>query len=526
VTRALLAKLAILAASFAALFLWTYLYGLHLGWSSADLLRGLLQGADMAHGNILLNHWYSGSDSYWAIDSLLFAVGVLVAGTKVALAHVIAALVWASVIVVSSVIATTGLRRWASVASVTTVVVTLALPCELLARFLSASTDHVATTLVALLAFIGLREGRMGWSWYVSVVLLAAGLLSDPLIVTYALAPAFIVGVLDSVRARQWALGLPTLSAPVVAVALALSTRKIAEHFGTYVISPSSGIVPLSVRLHNLRLLIPNALSLLGSEGSFSANGVPWELGALRVFGMLAIGAGFVVGLACLLLGVVSGQPRIGVQGMTTRSRSSYRLNDLLVLGVLGDALTFVALRYDFTGLRYLTPGIVFASILGALLIGHLVISVKNLRVRNVGKAIAIIAVSANVACIGIVLSRRPPVSPFPRLSAFLVTHHLLRGLGDYWASAPVTLYSNEKVVVRQVILTDSGGPIPYLWIAKGTWYTGKFQFLVYDKTFEGLLLRSAPHLPFAPVAHVYREGPFHVVVWRHPLNISALAGN
>ena len=82
----------------------------------------------MAHGNILLNHWYSGDDSYWAVDSVLFAFGVLAVGTKVVLAHVVAAFVWTSLIVIASVVATTGLRRWSSLASIVTIVVILGLP--------------------------------------------------------------------------------------------------------------------------------------------------------------------------------------------------------------------------------------------------------------------------------------------------------------------------------------------------------------------------------------------------------------
>lgn len=514
-------------AGFVVLFAWTYFFGLHLGWSSADYLRGLLQGSDMAHGNILLNHWYSGDDSYWAIDSVLFAFGVLAVGTKVILAHVVAAFVWTSLIVIACAVATTGLRRWSSVASIVTIVVILGLPCVLLARFLSASDVHVATTLVALLAFLGLREGRLGWGWFAAVVLLAAGLLSDPLIIAYALAPAFVVGVLDSVRSRKWQNGLSTASAPVASLALAVLTRKVAEQFGTYRISFGTQLVSPSGRLHNVHILFPSVLSLLGFGSTFSANRIPWELGVFRSFGVLALGAGFIVGLACLLLGVLSGQPRTNVQGMTTRSRSSYRLNDLLVLGVLGSAVPFVALSYDATDLRYLTTGIVFSSILGAMLIGHLVKLVKDLRFRYVGRAVAIIVLSANAACAGIYLSRPAPVSPFPRLSAFLVSHNLVRGLGDYWTSAPVTLYSNEKVTVRQVLPTFGGGIAPYLNGAKDTWYVGRFQFLVYDvRQFEGQLLRYAPRFPFAAVAHSYREGTFRIIVWRQPQNMAALSKN
>jgi hypothetical protein len=514
-----------LFAGFSVSFGWTYFFGLHLGWSSADFLRGLLQGVDMAHGNILLNHWYSGTDSYWAIDSFLFALGVLAIGTKVVLAHVVASLVWSSVLITSIAVATTGLRRSASVASTAAIVLTLGLPSALLARFLSASDDHMTTVLVALLAFFALREGRVGWGWYIAVLLFAAGLLSDPLIVAYALVPAFIVGVLDSLRSRQWRSGISTSSAPIVALVLAFMARKVAELFGTYQLSPGTRIVPPSARIDNLHSLIPDMLSLLGFDSAFSDNRIPWELGVFRIFSVLILLAGFLVGLACLLLGVVPGKPRVNVQGMAGRTSTSFRLSDFLVLGVLGDVATYVAFRVDATGLRYLLAGIVFACILGAMLLGQLVALIEVPHVRRIGVASAVIILSANAACAGIFLSRPGPVSPFPRLSAFLLDHKLSRGVGDYWTSAPVTLYSGERVSVRQVLPTLQGGIGPYLWIDKGTWYTGKFQFLVVDlQTYEGKIICAASGFPFAKTSHIYRDGPFRIVVWRHPHSLEFLA--
>lgn len=507
-------------------FAWTYFFGLHLGWNSADFLRGLLQGDDMAHGNVLLNHWYSGSDSYWLIDSILFMLGVLVVGVKVALARIVAASVWTGVIVLSCIVARIDSRRCPTAAATAVIVLTLGLPSALLARFLSASADHMTTVLVCLLAFLGLRNGRFGWGWLVASVLLAAGLLSDPLIVAYALVPCFVVGVLDSVRSREWAAGFATSSAPIAATALALTTRKVAEHFGTYQIRNGTPLVPPAARLENLHTLIPDALTLLGFGSSFSDNRIPWELGVFRIFGVVILAAGLVLGFGCLSLGVVGGEARIAIKGVATRSRASYRLSDLLVLGVFGDAVTYVVFRDDATGLRYLTAGIVFSSILGAMLCGQFVTLVKTPTARNVCTAVLVVVLGVNVACAALFLSRRAPISPFPRLSTFLVSHDLDRGVGDYWTSAPVTLYSEEKVKVRQVLPTGQGGLRPYLWIAKSTWYNGKFQFLVYDvHQYQGQLIRSASGFPFARVSHIYREGPFRIVVWRQPQPMENLVG-
>jgi len=511
-------------AGFVVFFFWTYLFGLHVHWGNADLLRGLLQGSDMAHGNVLLNHWFSGSDSYWAVDSYLFALGVLAFGTKIVVAHYVAAFVWAGVIVVAATVATTGLRRGQYWAAVATVVITLGLPSGLFASFLSASMTHIATALVVLLAFLGLSQGRFGWGWCAAVTMLAAGLLSDPLIVAYGIVPTLIVGVFDSIRSRKWLTGLSTASASVASIVLAVVVRTIADHLGTYQIVPGTSSAPLIQMLHNVRALLPDSLALLGLGRRFSASHVPWELELFRVFGALTIAAGLAVGLACLLLNLISGQPRVNVQGMAARSEASFRLNDLLVLGTVGVVVTYVALRADAGGLRYLPVGVVFASILGAMLVGQMVglLALSRLKYLTAGLAMILLG---NAACAGFFLSRPSPVSPFPLLSNFLVSHHLERGVGDYWSSAPITAYSSGKVTVRQVVPSSQGGISPYLVLAKSTWYFGKFQFLVYDvSTLTGRLIREAPGFPFADVDRTYREGPFRIVVWRHATSMAALA--
>ena len=502
----------------AALTTLYYFFGLHFKWYSADVDRGLLQGLDMARGNVLLNHWYSGSDSYWTIDSVFFAFGVLFIGAKVALLHLESALVWASVIMAGIAIATTDLRRWSTSVAAASIVVILGLPCSLLAGFLVPSTLHVATALYALLAFLGLRRGRFGWGWFLAVAMFAAGILGDPLIVAYGLIPAFIVGILDSVRARRWKQGISTWSAPFAGLAIAWVLRVVADQLGTYRITGTTSVVPHQLILPNLRLLFENTISLFGLGNSLTTSHIPWELELFRSFGLLAVVAGVVVGMACLVLGLISGKPRLEVQGMRARSEASFRLSDLLVLGFCGDAVTYVFLSVDKAGLRYLSAGAIFASILGAMLLGHVANAITTRRARRVVVGLGLVVAGVCASSVGVVLSQPTLVAPYAQLGDFLSSHHLYRGVGDYWSSAPTTVLSDEMVKVRQVVVSSSGGIEPYQWISKSSWYSGQFQFLVYDATLStGQNIRQASKFPFAPVAHTYVDHQFHIVVWKKP---------
>ena len=495
-----------------------YFFGLHFLWDNADTDRGLLQGLDMARGNVLLNHWYSGSDSYWTIDSVFFAIGVLLIGAIVILLHVVSALVWAGVVVSGVYVATLGLRRWSTVAGAATVVVILGFPCVLLASFLAPSALHVATALFALIGFIGLRNGRFGWGWIVAVVVFAAGTLGDPLIVAYGLVPAFLVGVLDSVRNRRWTKGLATCSAPWVALVVAWITRVIAVHLGTYQITGTTPIAPRWLVLPNLRLLFENSISLFGLGTSLSTSGVPWELELFRSVVLVAVASGIAVGAACLLLGVLNGRPRIELRGMVGRSEASFRLSDLLILASLGDAVTYVSLSVDATGVRYLTAGVIFESILAAMLMGQLANSLRSRRAKRMVTIVGLVVAGICASSVGVAMSQPAPTSPSAQLGRFLAARHLYRGVGDYWSSASTTVFSNEVVKVRQVVESPFGGLVPYRWISKSDWYSGTFQFLVYNAAIPaGQSIRQAVQFPFAPVARTYVDHQFHIVVWKKP---------
>ena len=506
--------------------LWLYLfeYGYHIGsWDKADLVRGLLQASDMAKGNVLLDHWYSSTDSFWTIDDIFFVIGVMIVGAKILLLHVVSACTWTILIIAGAYVASLDLRRHARTTSALTVLVLLGVPSTVLAGYLSQSEIHIGTVVFALLAFLGLRDGRFGPGWFVAVALFALGTLGDPLIIAFGLVPALAVGLFDGIRARNWKCGFSTASAPIVATFIAGLARLAAVQIGTFQIAGSNPFAPMKL-FSNLHLVIPGAATLLGLGHDFASNGVPWELELFRTTSALAVVTGVLAGTGCLLLRVFSAQPRIDAQGMKGRSEASYRLNDLLVLGVMGSVVAFEILSVDTSSTRYLIPGIVFGSILAAMLLGRLAHQLRTRRgVRALG-AVGILLIGGFGAIAGLSMAQPISVSPFVQLSQFLKSHDLNRGVGDYWSSAPITVYSDGLVKVRQVTPTFGGGIEPYLWLSKSDWYAGTFQFLVYNAgSTTGKSIQNALQFPFSVVAHTYRDGLFRIVVWSHPEPISKL---
>ena len=517
--------------AFAILTVFLHFYGLHSHWGNADQVRGILQGADVARGNIFLNHWYSGADNFLTTDVLLFSVGVLLFGSKLALLHWVSAVVWAALVVAAVYVTTIDLSHWATFVAISIIVVTLVFTCPLLSQNLSQSMTHVATTLYVLLAFIALCHGGFGWGWSIGVVLLAAVTFGDPLAVAFGIAPVLGAGILDAIRRRDWRRSLATTTAPLAAIAIWILFRIATEWFGTFRISSTARLATNSQLIGNAHTILPDVLSIFGLNQSLRSSGVPWELEIVRVVGLLAATIGIVVALGCLLFGLVSAQPRTDLQGMAGRSDASYRLSDFLILAVVGDAMSYALLSLPGSGLRYLTPGVVFASILGAVAVGQYLQQSAKRRVQRLMLGFVALLVACCGSCVGLILAQSVPTSPYSGLVGFLESHDLDRGVGDYWTSAPVTVYSEGQVMVRQVIPSIRGGLEPYLVLSKTTWYTGKFQFLVYN--FEesaygvavhyGEEIRMAAGFPFSRVARTYRYHSFRIIVWKSPLTIAQL---
>ena len=508
-----------------------YFYGLHSYWGNADLVRGLLQGQDIAKGNVLLNHWTSSADNFLSIDLIFFTIGILIVGQKVFLLHLISSLIWAALLFAGGYIAALGLTRWTRLWAMLTVLVVLGLPSPLLAQALSQTMVHVGTCLFVLLAFIALQSGRFGRGWTVAVVLLTAATFGDPLALAFGLAPVFVVGVLESVRKRDWRRGLATSSASIVAVIAAGLLRLVADQLGTFALYTGAPLASSSGMVQNLRSLFPDVLSLFGVGSSLRSSSVPWELEIFRSFGLLAAMIGLLVGAWYLLRGVLSGRGRGNVPGLAARGETSFRLSDLLVLGVLGDIALYVKLGLPSSALHYLTPAIIFASILGAMLVGRFIQQRSSRRNLQLLTAAAVLIAGCCASSVAIIMTDPVPALSYDGVGTFLAAHHLYKGVGDYWTSAPITVYSGEKVTVRQVVPYYTGGLQPYDILSKSTWYTGRFQFLIYSLNesaygvpfYYGQRIAESFNYPFAPVAHTYSYGSFRIVVWKQPVTMADL---
>ena len=91
---------------------------------------------------------------------------------------------------------------------------------------------------------------------------------------------------------------------------------------------------------------------------------------------LVVVVAAFLYAVVSLLYGLVTGRQLMGL------SPSRSHLSDLLVFGAGGSAALFVVLCPNGNGdyARYLTPAVIFAAVLAALVVSHLMTFVRTAR--------------------------------------------------------------------------------------------------------------------------------------------------
>ena len=312
--------------------------------------------------------------------------------------------------------------------------------------------------------------------------------------------------------------------APIAALAVAGLVRLAASAAGTFSIASSHPVASGTKILHNVGLVGTWGGDLLGmGGGSLGNGGVPVALELVHAVGVLCVVVAVLAAVRRLVLGVARRDP------VASEPDEGWRIDDLLVLALVADLLVFVTLTYgdaqDFS--RYLTGAVVFGAVLAGRAVARVATPPMTPRLRRGLAAMALGVLAAFGAGFGFTLAAPQPSRPYVQLGRFLEAHHFQRGLGDYWSASITTVSTDGTVDVRPVIADGDGHIGRYQRQSAAAWYSGqRFEFLVYDAAvpWGGITPASAVHT-FGPSTRTYDVGTFRVIVWAHPLWVSAGPG-
>jgi hypothetical protein len=520
-SRLLRATLVVLAGA-AVLALLTSLSN-HAVANNSDSSTVVLEGYAIVHGNPLLNNWSLSLDSFWTVDAPFYAIGYLLIGLRPILVNLIPALLGLLVIVFGAFVARDGVRGRAAIVAASTVAVVLILPNHALAYFLLQGPWHIGTTLWCILAFWGLRSGSFGWGWAAAVVLLAAGLLGDIQILALGIMPILAAGLVAMARTRDWKNGLVPISAALAAVGVAEGIREIALRIGTFTFDESHHTAKAAQVARNLGHLWRWGEAMLGiDEGPFGGVHVPLVLKLAHLIAALCILSCVVVTALRLLRGGLFGENRADSSNSAT-----WRLDDLLVLGIVGDVAVFEVLTLSNNVLyaRYLTAGVIFSVILAARVLGRASRAIPAGLASRTAAATALVIAGLFSAEAALELNAPVPPQPVTKLDNFLLAHNLRSGIGDYWAASVVSVQSEGAIQIHPVVANSQKIIVPDGRQATASWYEKKqFQFLVYQNDPYGRVDAATVAGTFGTPTTTWVVGTYHVAVWAHPITLSGPA--
>jgi hypothetical protein len=441
------------------------------GHVTSDGANNALQAWDMVHGHLLLHGWIIGDATYYTFDLPVLAFAEIFFGLSDLASHVAAALIYLIVTVSAVALALTDSRGLARVARCGVVVAVLTAMFHIgsNAPYLLGTPDHTGTSAFLLVSFLLIdRVPARRFTSPLLLTILCAGQIGDATISYVAVPAVVVVCGYRVVAARKARTGdAANALAAAASVPLALAVRAAMLHFGAYrMVAPKIAISWPRQWPHNAELAW-HAISVLFGVVAGSGSSA------------LERDAGYILGLACLLAAAA------GVARVAWTWRTASRAEQLLCAAIVIDLAAYVISTMPIATNPYevvavLPGGAVLAA--RACVPGHMVGTLRA------GLATGLAAIAALLP-LTTAAARPAAAEPTAPLAAWLEAHGLSYGLAGYWDSSAITLYTDNRVQVRAVVIK---GPQvrPYAWETNTLWFDASRHdatFVIIDLAGNGL---------------------------------------
>jgi hypothetical protein len=426
---------------------------------NSDPAGQALQAWQMWHGNPLLRGWWLGDISFYGVELPLNVIVEMVNGLRPDEVHILAALVYAAVVLLTALLARgTARGREGVVRALLAGGILLAPSLQYGTRVLMQGPDHTGTMIPILLMLLLLDRAPERW-WVPAVVgvMLTWGQVNDPL-ATFAAAAA--VAVASGVRvclgiarggrtARTWWYDASLAVAAVISIGVAhLILAKIHTAGGFYVPPPKHGygLTPVSVLPTQTRVTGANILILFGADVTSEPTAVSKIMAVLHLAGLALALCGLLAGLGGFL------------------GRRTDRVTQALVAGtvIVLAAGEFGNYMSPVIGAHEIVAVLPFSAVLAGRLLSGRVSRARLEPVLAVGLACYLGGLAYN--------DTQPIATPWHQdLVDWLEAHHLTSGLAGYWESNIVSLDSGGRVRVASLI---GGGTTAQPYESDSSWYS------------------------------------------------------
>ena len=501
---------------------------------NSDNAIALLQGQEIAAGNILLKRWILPPDNLVTVDLPWYAVGVKMFGLNPWLMQGVPLAIFTCLLAVAITAVAWGQRTHPHWLGLLVIVMWLGLASPGKKNpWLLEGPNHVGTTLNCLLALLFLNgvmiAGRMT-STRVVAMLVAAAILTVLTVVGDPMAWILIGGPVLAVAAMRW-------------ISRQAGRRDLVI-LGLVVNSAVGGLLLQSavVRLGGFKIMwvLPTSfIHLQKLPASVSLASANW----LRLFSLRAaaqhqaIEAWLLIfrGVAAALVPVAI----IATMLRLLRGREVPLLEAWLAVGAFLMLVACVLSEQAYAAGRlqahYELPAFIFGIVLAARCVGRRVADIQSFA-RPI-TAVMVLVLLSGVPVVMQWFMWPPRVAASQRLASWLDQRHLQCGLSGYWSSFIVTMLSRDRVRLYAVN-AHAQRLCPKVSSVDPRWYSHPrepFTFYVFDRRGQDsypildrrVLKYPRGYLPpavlheFGRPAEQYHYHEYEIAVWKRPLRFT-----
>ncbi len=478
---------------------------------NSDNSAPVLEAHSILKGNIQLKGWNLSSDNFYTIDLPFYIIVESIVGIKSYIPALVPTIIYLLTIIASLYLSTINLFNKEKIYSL---IISFGLIATAPIFYLNQTLvgpDHVGTILFILISFILifkiLKKGRYNYYLIPFFIISFMYLFGDPLSRYIGIIPIILFSIFFyfyEERKNKVSYILIGGSA-ILSLILSLILRGYTLQLGFFnLIKISNTFVNLSQLNTHIYYFFYSLLKIQGAyffgETIFSKNTL---LDLLRFLILILIL--FSIYLFCKK----SFKSPININKID-------KLNFLLITSFILNILAFIFA--NITVNVYTSRYLMFLPILGGLLLARYL---SPYIAKH--KIYPIITVLIVFFLFFVLIDKsshihKPMNIPQEKISVFLKKHNLKYGYGSYWNSATITLYSENKVKVRQV-LSYNNKLYPYLWLSNYNWYTRKADFVIFGNQKTKIITKEIAINSFGKPYKEYKIDGYTILAWNY--NIS-----
>ena len=478
------------------LFFWIYSIVFKKFPTNSDEASYILQALDLTKGNVFLKGWTLSRDNFYSLDTLLYAVGLLLGINQKSLLYLIPALIYSSLVTflaffISSLVGS--LRK-----GLIPVAAFLMFPAGMLLDFASSGADHTLTyvfIIAVLILLIG--DGLLVYRKYLGAILLGMACFGDPLTYFIGVIPILSSAVYCAYKGFDRIKNRMMVQSCLVAVTLSFILEFLFKFFGGFhSIGYGSNFVDFNKISFNVFLFSGGIRRIFNLD--FFGHPIlylPTIIGFIHAL--------FFCLFVCFLYLVLS---KKDLFHFTHREALSLYFSVISIF-ILSFSFLASAIPVDKFSTHYLIFLLIDASIILGLVISKfeasneyadalkkynqsivdflsLVMDLiwssfnnrfrKNFRVLSAstlkGFTFVFLVVFALSFFIDSFHKKSPKYLDEKKMINYLEKKGLNYGFSPYWDANVLTVLSEEKVKNRAV-LYDGKSIVPYYWLSENTWY-------------------------------------------------------